>query len=241
MINSIKSGFVIGLLTIGLVACTTTKPTVDHSNLQTQQKLTLPNTEVTGKPELSFENKKELLAEKIRLADFSIRAINDPNFVNSLLSDDINSKEDKQCVFSNIDREAFDELSNHSIKYFIANHSENTDLYLVRLDLLISIVDIFYNHSGPVDFDNEDLSASPALKLLPEKDALIFQEMIKDEDYKDLLIVVGQPAEVNGSIFDFSTMKFLILTNFVRKSEQQCNLDSKPIRYEILSQEPKSV
>ena len=228
------------MLAISLTACASNKPTTVSLNTQLEQKLAVPRASVIIKQELSFEDKKELLAEKIRLADFSIRGINDPIFIDFLLSDSTISKEDKQCVFKNIDRKAFYKLSNHSIKYFIDNHSENTDLYLDKLDRLISIVDIFYNHSGPVDFDDKDLSASPALTLLSEKNALIFQEMIKDEHYKDLLIMIGQPAEVNGSVFDFSVMKFLILTNFVRESEQQCDLNSAPLRYEILSQELKS-
>ena len=224
MINSIKSGFLIGLLAIGLAACTTTKPTVERPNLQTQQKLTLPNTEVIGKPELSFENKKELLAEKIRLADFSIRAINDPNFVNALLSDDINSKEEKQCVFSNIDREAFYDLSNYMIEDLIAKNSEYIDLYLKKLDLLISIADTFYNAPNAIEFDEEHLSASPALDLLTKKDALIFQDMIVDERYKDLLITVGQPVKEDNLIFDSAPMKFLLLGGAVGDSEKRCRL-----------------
>ena len=240
MSKSVKSSLLIGVLAIGLAACTTTKPTVDHINLQDQQKLAVSNAKVTNKQELNLKDKRELLAEKIKLADFSIRGINDPIFIDFLLSDGNISKQDKQCVFKNIDRKAFYKLSNHSIEYFIDNHSENTDLYLDKLDRLISIVDIFYNHSGPVDFDDKNLSASPALTILSEEDSLIFQEMIKDEYYKDLLIMIGQPAEVNGSVFDFSVMKLLILTNFVRESEQQCNLNSTPLRYKLLSQELKS-
>lgn len=224
MINSIKSGFLIGLLAIGLAACSTTKPTVERPNLQTQQKLTLPNTEVTGKPELSFENKKELLAEKIRLADFSIRAINDPNFVNALLSDDINSREEKQCVFNSIDREAFYDLSNYMIEDLISKNSEYIDLYLDKLDLLISIADIFYNSPNAIEFDEEDLSASPPLDLLTKKDALIFQDMIVDERYKDLLITVGHPVKEDNLIFDSAPMKFLLLGGFVGDSEKRCRI-----------------
>ncbi|MBP3945024.1 hypothetical protein [Psychrobacter sp. K31L] len=224
MRNFIKNGFLIGILAISLSACTTTKPIVDHLNLQDQQKLTVPNAEATSKPELSFENKKELLAEKIRLADFSIRAISDPKFVNALLSDDISLKEEKQCVFNNIDREAFYDLSSSMIEELVAKNPEHIDLYLGKLDLLISIADTFYSSPNAIEFDEKDLSASPALSLLTKKEASVFKEMIVDERYKDLLVSVGQPVKEDGSIFDSASMKFFLLGVFVGDSENKCKL-----------------
>lgn len=210
------------MLAVGLASYTMAKPTTVNLNSQDQQKLTVSNANVTSKQELNLEDKKELLAEKIRLADFSIRAINDPNFINALSSDNISSKEDKQCVFSNVDRKAFDELSNYSIKKLVTENSEYIDLYLDKLDLLISISETFYNSPNSVDFDEYDLSASPALSLLSKKDALIFKEMIIDERYKDLLILVGQPIKEDNSIFDSASMKFLILGAFVGDSQRKC-------------------
>ncbi|ERL55949.1 hypothetical protein M917_1193 [Psychrobacter aquaticus CMS 56] len=197
---------------------------MDNLNLQNQQQLAAPNSNLSSRQELSFENKKELLAEKIRLADFSIRAINDPKFVNALLSDDISSKEEKQCVFDNIDRKAFYDLSSDMIEDLVAKNPEYIDLYLDKLDLLISIADIFYNSPNAIEFDEEDLSASPALALLTKKDALIFQKMIVDERYKDLLILVGQPVRVDNSIFDSASVKFLFLGGAVGDSEKKCRL-----------------
>ncbi|WP_040642060.1 hypothetical protein [Psychrobacter aquaticus] len=224
MSKSIKSSFLIGILAVGLASCTTTKAAVDNLNLQNQQQLAAPNSNLSSRQELSFENKKELLAEKIRLADFSIRAINDPKFVNALLSDDISSKEEKQCVFDNIDRKAFYDLSSDMIEDLVAKNPEYIDLYLDKLDLLISIADIFYNSPNAIEFDEEDLSASPALALLTKKDALIFQKMIVDERYKDLLILVGQPVRVDNSIFDSASVKFLFLGGAVGDSEKKCRL-----------------
>ncbi|WP_010198679.1 hypothetical protein [Psychrobacter sp. PAMC 21119] len=224
MSKSVKSSLLIGVLAIGLAACTTTKPTVDHINLQDQQKLAVSNAKVTNKQELSFENKKELLAEKIRLADFSIRAISDPKFVNALLSDDISLKEEKQCVFNNIDREAFYDLSSSMIEELVAKNPEHIDLYLGKLDLLISIADTFYSSPNAIEFDEKDLSASPALSLLPKKEASVFKEMIVDERYKDLLVSVGQPVKEDGSIFDSASMKFFLLGVFVGDSENKCKL-----------------
>lgn len=224
MSKSIKGSFLIGILAIGLAACTTVKPTVNHLNLQDQQKLTVRNAKVISKQELNLKDKRELLAEKIRLADFSIRAINDSKFVNALLSDDISSKEEKQCVFDNIDRKAFYDFSSDMIEDLVAKNPEYIDLYLDKLDLLISIADIFYNSPNAIEFDEEDLSASPALALLTKKDALIFQKMIVDERYKDLLILVGQPVRVDNSIFDSASVKFLFLGGAVGDSEKKCRL-----------------
>lgn len=210
------------MLSVGLVSCTTTKPTVDNLNPQGQQQLFVPNSNLSSRQELSFEDKKELLIAKIKLADFSIRAINNSKFVNTLLSDDIRSNEEKQCVFKNIDREAFNEISNYSIKELVTKNPEYIDLYLDKLDLLISIADTFYNSPNSIEFDEKDLSASPALDLLSKKDALAFKQMIVDARYKDLLILVGQPVKVDNSIFDSASMKFLILGAFVGDSEKKC-------------------
>lgn len=214
-----------GMLSVGLVSCTTTKPAVDNLKLQDQQQLSVPNSDLSSDQELSFEGKKELLTAKIKLADFSIRAIKDPKFVNALLSDDISLKEEKKCVFNNIDREAFYDLSSSMIEELVAKNPEHIDLYLGKLDLLISIADTFYSSPNAIEFDEKDLSASPALSLLPKKQASVFKEMIVDERYKDLLVSVGQPVKEDGSIFNSATMKFFLLGAFVGDSERKCKSD----------------
>ena len=211
MSHAIKNSFLIGILAIGLAACTSNASSVTNSNLPIKRTT-------------SLEDKEKLLAEKIRLADFSIRAIDDPKFINALLSEDIRLEEEKQCVFNNIDRKAFYKLSSDITEDLITKNSEYIDLYLDKLDLLISIADTFYNSPNAIEFDEEDLSASPALALLPKKDALIFQKMIVDERYRDLLISVGQPVKEDNFIFDYASVKFLFLGGAVGDSEEKCKL-----------------
>ena len=114
--------------------------------------------------------------------------------------------------------------SDDKLKDVLQKQLKYIDLYLDKLDLLISIAVTFYNAPNAIEFDEEHLSASPALDLLTKKDALIFQDMIVDERYKDLLITVGQPVKEDNLIFDSAPMKFLLLGGAVGDSEKRCRL-----------------
>ena len=216
MSNCVKKIILSGMLIFGLTSCASNQSAVTASSIISKQKL-------------SSEDKVKLLTEKIKLADFSVRAIDDPKFVDdfaaTLLSESPISEKDKQCIFENIDRENFDDLSNFVIEDLVTNNPEYIDLYLDELDLLISIVNTFYDYPAAIEFDKKDLSASPALAILPEKQASRFKEIVRDERYKDLMILIGQPVEEEGSIVENSSMKFLILGAFIGDSDRKCKSD----------------
>ena len=211
MINFIKNSFLIGLLMIGLVSGAMAKLPINNSTLSINQ-------------ELSYEEKIKLLTEKMKLADFSFRAIDDPKFIKALTSEVVRTSENEKCVFERINREKFNRDFDEGVEVLVKENPQYVDLYLSKLDLLISISNTFYNHPTAIEFDKEDLSNSPALSILSKEDSVEFQSIILDERYHDLMYRIGQPAKVDDVIFDFSVIKFFILGAFVYESERQCNL-----------------
>ena len=224
MIKFIKNGFLIGVLAIGLTACTSNKLTTANLNTQLEQKMAVPNSNSLSKQELSFVEKTKLLTAKMKQADFSFKAIDDIKIVEALSSDAVKSEKDKQCVFNNLDREIFHKDLEDSVEDLVNNDPQYVDLYLDKLDLLISINDIFYNHPAAIEFDEENLSASPAFTILPSSKATEFEAIILDERYLRLLSQIGQPANFNGEIFDFAKVKFFTLSLFIHESEIKCGL-----------------
>ncbi|WP_367107118.1 hypothetical protein [uncultured Psychrobacter sp.] len=211
MFKLIKSVFLAGILTSSLVSCTSTNTPISNAALPTKQGL-------------SFEEKKQLLIAKMKLADFTFKAIDDPEFIEILSSDFAQTSEDKQCVFDNIDRARFNELFEEKVEESVNNDPQYVDLYLDKLDLLISINDIFYSHPTEIKFNEENLSASPAFTVLSTKDAKEFETMILDERYLNLLAQIGQPAKLDGVITDFADVKTFILSIFVSVSGAKCGL-----------------
>ena len=211
MKNFIKSSFLIGVLAVSLASCTSTK---------------LSNTGTTSpiKQTLSFEEKTQLLTAKMKLADFSFKAIDDPKFIEALSSEVVKTPKDQQCVFDRFNREKFNKDFDEGVEVVVKDNPQYVDLYLDKLDLLISISNTFYHHPAAIEFDREDLSASPALSILSKEDSIAFQNIILDNRYHDLMYRIGQPAKIDDMIFDFSAVKFFILGAFIYESERQCGL-----------------
>ena len=217
MYKLIKNILVIGFCTFSILSFASSTTFITNDSPQVQQAL-------SSNEKLSFDKKIKLLTAKMKQADFSFKAIDDVKFIKALSSDVAKTPKDQQCVFDNFDRKKFNKDFDEGVATVVDAYPQYVDLYLDKLDLLISINDIFYNYPGAIEFDAKNLSASPALTIFSSEDSLAFQNIILDERYFDLRSRIGQPAQTDQGIYDFSAMKFFILGAFIYDSEKKCGL-----------------
>ena len=181
------------------------------------------NDDVQVQKILPSKDKVELLAKKMKQADISLMLIDNKQYVDNLSVTTISAK-DKQCVFDKIDREKFYNHSDINIDYVVTSNPQFIDLYLENIELLVLVADIFYLHPSQIEFDVENLSASPALAILPPEVRTDFVALIVDERYQKLLSGIGQPAIKNKEIIDYSSIKLDLLSVLVNESENKCGL-----------------
>ncbi|PIE46717.1 MAG: hypothetical protein CSA42_07085 [Gammaproteobacteria bacterium] len=148
---------------------------------------------------LTTQEKIKLLAEKLRLSDFSVRAVDDKNFIDALSKTYAKKEVEKQCVFDKFDREDF---KNRYSNYAVILMEENPEILnnsFEDLDFLAKLMNVFYEDDEEIIFNNgslNDFLASPAFEKLTASDTERLIKIVQNKKNTSLLSVIGFPARI---------------------------------------------
>lgn len=171
-------------------------------------------------------NKKYILFTRMRQADFIATAINDKTFVDELSAPFTFNALKKQCIYNNINRNAFDDVYTQAIDKIVRLHADDIDVFIDELDFLIPITSKYYQEFALNDFDLNNLANSPAFGLLSNKQASRLQATINNEQFAPLLFAIGLPGTFDNQLMSPNKVKFARLRQLITDSATECGLQS---------------